>query len=69
MPAAGEFLWAELAARLSFQSLIVDRLRRRVGGTDLAYDLFGERHACDETRSALLGRGLPRPGRSAAEAA
>ncbi len=69
MTAGGEFLWAELAARFGFQTLIVDRLRRWVGGADLARDLFGEWHAGDEARSALLGRGLPRPGRSAAKAA
>ena len=69
MTAGGEFLWAELAARFGFQALVVDRLRRWIRGADLARDLFGERHAGDKTRAALWGRGLPRPGRSTAEAA
>ena len=53
MAAAGEFVRAELAARLGFQTLIVDRLRRRIRRADLSHDLFGERHAGDEARSTL----------------
>jgi hypothetical protein len=45
----------------------VNRLRRGIRGAYLARDLYAQRHAGDEARRAdraILGRGLPRPGRS-----
>ena len=44
----------------------MNRARSLIGGTDLARDLFAERHAGDKVRRArrrIKGRGLPRPGR------
>src|SRR5271156_2929042 len=59
-----KLLWAELLARFGFEALIVDRLRCRIRGAHLARDLFAQRHARDEVWRAILGRGLPRPGRA-----
>ena len=42
----------ELLARFGFEALIVNRLRRRIRGADLARDLFRERHARNEMRAA-----------------
>ena len=69
MAAAGKFLWAELVARFGFETLIVNRLRRRIRGADLARDLFA-RAAC-RSRSAVrfVGAGLAPPWRRATEPA
>jgi hypothetical protein len=64
LPASRQGLRPELLAGFGFEALVVNGLRRRIRGADLARDLFAERHAGDEARAGRIqGRGLPRPER------